>query len=286
MSKLKIVEDFSVKIVDMQSSTWPKMLDHSFRNTGFAILKNHGVNFRNIEVLYTQWVEFFASSTKHMYKSENGNNGYVPFRSENAKGNPVKDLKEFFHIFHPFDKVPEGVSKMLTEKVTEEMMKVARQLLFVLQPSIPREMYSIHGESIHRMVKDSNSNLLRILHYPAIDGTPEPGAVRAAAHEDINMITLLPAATQPGLEVLDLNGSWHKIECDPGTIIVNVGDMLQEASDGVFKSTTHRVVNPEGDNVPRYSMPFFVHPRSECALSKKYTAGEYLNERLKEIGLK
>jgi isopenicillin N synthase-like dioxygenase len=114
----------------------------------------------------------------------------------------------------------------------------------------------------------------------------EPGAVRAAAHEDINLITLLPAATQPGLEVQDLKGNWHKIECDPGTIVVNVGDMLQEASGGVFKSTTHRVVNPEGENVARYSIPLFVHPRSECVLSKKYTAGQYLDERLKEIGLK
>jgi isopenicillin N synthase-like dioxygenase len=286
MSRLRLIQDFDVKIVDMESGKWPEMLAYSFRNTGFAILKNHGVDFRNIEVLYAQWAEFFASNQKYTYKSEDGNNGYIPFRSENAKGNPVKDLKEFFHVFAPFENVPNGVSRMITKRVAEDMLKIARHLLFVLQPNISNELYRLQGETIQNMVKDSKNNLLRVLHYPAIEGEVEPGAVRAAAHEDINLITLLPAATQPGLEVQDLKGNWHKIECDPGTIVVNVGDMLQEASGGVFKSTTHRVVNPEGENVARYSMPLFVHPRPECILSKKYTAGQYLDERLKEIGLK
>ena len=286
MSRLKLVQDFTVKTVDMQKSNWPEMLVHSFKNTGFAVLKNHGVDMRNIDVLYQQWADFFSSERKMMYKSENGNEGYVPFRSENAKGNPIKDLKEFYHVFSPFEKVPTGVSLYLTQKVTDDMMKIARHLLFVLQPNITKEQYGIHGEALHNMAKGSRNNLLRILHYPAIEGEIEPGAVRAAAHEDINLITLLPAATQPGLEVQDLNGEWYKIQCDPGTIVVNVGDMLQEASAGLFKSTTHRVVNPEGPNVARYSMPLFVHPRSECVLSKNYTAGQYLDERLKEIGLK
>lgn len=286
MSNLRLVRDFDVKTVDMQSGKWPAMLEYSFKKTGFAVLKNHGVDFRNIEALYVQWAQFFASTQKHMYKSEDGNSGYIPFRSENAKGNPIKDLKEFYHVLSPFEKVPNGVSRMITEKLTDDMTKIARHLLFVLQPSIPRELHQLQGETIHNMIKGPNNNLLRILYYPAIEGEVESGAVRAAAHEDINLITLLPAATQPGLEVQDLTGNWHKIQCDPGTIVVNVGDMLQEASGGLFKSTTHRVVNPEGKNVARYSMAFFVHPRSSCVLSKNYTAGQFLDERLKEIGLK
>ena len=111
--------------------------------------------------------------------------------------------------------------------------------------------------------------------------------MRAAAHEDINLITLLPAATAPGLEVLDTQGRWHSVKCDPGTIAINAGDMLQMASCGFFKSTTHRVVNPRGPEarLPRYSMPLFLHPRAEVRLSAEHTAKSYLEERLRELGL-
>ena len=112
--------------------------------------------------------------------------------------------------------------------------------------------------------------------------------LRAAAHEDINLITLLVAGTRPGLEAKDKNGNWHEITTDPGTIIVNIGDMLKEVSRGYYPSTTHRVVNPSSEinNDSRYSMPLFLHPRDEVRLSKNYTANTYLKERLLEIGLK
>ena len=107
-------------------------------------------------------------------------------------------------------------------------------------------------------------------------------------HKVINLITLLVAGTRPGLEAQDKKGNWHKISTDPGTIIVNVGDMLKEASGGYYPSTTHRVVNPSNNvnNDSRYSMPLFLHPRDDVQLSKNYTAGSYLKERLLEIGLK
>jgi isopenicillin N synthase-like dioxygenase len=138
------------------------------------------------------------------------------------------------------------------------------------------------------MIENSDANLFRILHYPPLTGEHEPGAVRAAAHEDINLITLLPAATAPGLEVKDSHGHWISVPCDPGNIIINAGDMLQLASEGYYKSTTHRVVNPPENEAKksRYSMPLFLHPRSEAHLSPTLTAGEYLNQRLREIGLK
>ena len=138
------------------------------------------------------------------------------------------------------------------------------------------------------MVTDSKTNLLRIIHYPPLDGKEEDGAVRGSAHEDINLITLLVAGTQPGLQVQDTNGNWHDISCDPGCLAINAGDMLQEASHGYFPSTTHQVINPDNqiDNKSRFSMPLFLHPRDEVVLSKKYTAKEYLDERLREIGLK
>ena len=130
--------------------------------------------------------------------------------------------------------------------------------------------------------------LFRIIHYPPLADDVDPSAVRSSAHEDINLLTLLPAGTAPGLQVRDTSGAWVDVACDPSNIIVNAGDMLQEASGGYYRSTTHRVVNPEGSAraTSRYSMPLFLHPRPEVRLSERYTAGEYLDERLAEIGLR
>src|SRR6185312_15947729 len=111
--------------------------------------------------------------------------------------------------------------------------------------------------------------------------------IRAAAHEDINLITVLIAATSPGLQVKDANGNWHEVQCHPGTLVINSGDMLKMATGGFYGSTTHRVVNPAGPEAkkPRYSMPLFLHARKNVRLNEKYTAGSYLEERLLEIGL-
>ena len=140
---------------------------------------------------------------------------------------------------------------------------------------------------LSEMIKDSDETLLRVIHYPPMKGNEEQGAIRAAAHEDINLITLLCSATAAGLEVKDIDGNWHSVPCDPGSIAINAGDMLQMASNGYYKSTTHRVVNPMGADakLPRYSMPLFLHPRPDVVLSKDITAGQYLKQRLTEIGL-
>jgi isopenicillin N synthase-like dioxygenase len=137
------------------------------------------------------------------------------------------------------------------------------------------------------MVTNSEQTLLRILHYPPLDGSEEPDAIRAAAHEDINLLTILPAANEPGLQVKAMDGSWLDVPCDFGNLIVNIGDMLQEASGGYFPSTTHRVINPKGadQTKSRISLPLFLHPNPEVVLSERYTAKSYLQERLKELGV-
>ena len=148
------------------------------------------------------------------------------------------------------------------------------------------------------MAKDGNT-ILRVINYPEVPADKNPASIRAAAHEDINFITLLCEATAGGLELLQRDGTWLPIHALQGQIIVDTGDMLQNLSNGILKSTTHRVVNPDNSRERRFSMPYFVHPRSEVDLSplprcvekvgaKKYpniTSGEYLNQRLKEIGL-
>ena len=123
--------------------------------------------------------------------------------------------------------------------------------------------------------------------YPPLKGDEEVDAIRAAAHEDINLITILPAANEPGLQVQAKDGSWIEVPCDFGNLIVNIGDMLQEASGGYFPSTTHRVVNPDGADMTksRISLPLFLHPRPDVVLSERHTAGSYLQERLRELGV-
>ncbi len=147
-----------------------------------------------------------------------------------------------------------------------------------------QEKFSI---ALSEMIKDSDKTLLRILHYPPMTGNEEPGAIRAAAHEDINLLTILPAANEPGLQVKTLEGEWLDVPCDFGNLIINIGDMLQEASGGYFPSTTHRVINPTGERQEksRISLPLFLHAKPDVVLSERYTAHSYLMERLQELGV-
>lgn len=167
------------------------------------------------------------------------------------------------------------------------MGSLASELLGWIEDNTPEEIRRGFSMPLREMVRDSQETLLRPIHYPPLTGGEEDGAIRAAAHEDINLITLLPAASAPGLQVLGSNGEWYEVPCDLGSIVVNNGDMLQMCTDGLYRSTTHRVVNPAGpeSTMPRYSMPLFLHPRPDVGLSKQHTAGSYLTERLREIGL-
>lgn len=271
--------------IDMSAPGLGQKLLEAFSKTGFAVITNHPIDTALMEKVYVDWAWFFESETKFAYNfNPETQAGYFPFKSENAKGYSIKDLKEFYHLFYPYRDLPVGVNE-----TTRELAARLQFLGYRLLDSLSEEILHETGRnfSLGEMAEGSTGTLFRVLHYPPLEDSDEKDAVRAAAHEDINLLTLLPAATAPGLEVKDLEGNWHKVECDPGSIIVNVGDMLQEATESLLKSTTHRVVNPDGPgaNVSRYSMPLFLHARSDVRLSEKYTAGEYLAERLKEIGL-
>lgn len=279
--------DFNLLTVDCGAGDAPAQLAASMRETGFAVLRGHPLAARMIADAYDGWAAFFASERKHDYPIDpESQAGYFPFRSENAKGVAVKDLKEFYHVY-PHGPVPSELDAM-TRALYDDLVGLGATLLSWIEENTPDEVRRGFSESLSAMVRGSNMNLLRILHYPPLDeAAAEPGAVRAAAHEDINLITLLVAGSAPGLQARDADGVWHDVPCDPGMIVVNVGDMLQKASASYFPSTTHRVVNPPRDqNVSRYSMPMFLHPRPEVRLDADYTADDYLQERLREIGLK
>lgn len=135
------------------------------------------------------------------------------------------------------------------------------------------------------MSDSSDQNLMRVIHYPPLSQNINYNSVRAAAHTDINLITVLVSGSQPGLQVKDKKGNWIDVKSKKGQMVINIGDMLQECSDGYYPSTVHQVINTT-NNTSRFSIPLFLHPRPDVVLSKKYTADSYLFERLKELGLK
>lgn len=276
-----------VKTVSYRSPAAGRELTASLRETGFAVVSDHPIPAAVIRATFAEWEAFFGSEDKRTYLFEKDKQwGYFPFRSENAKSSKTKDLKEFYHHY-PFAELPAG-TRTSTPVLYGALLSMGAVLLGWVEENTPPEIRSTLSMPLRQMIESSQETLLRPIHYPPIAGSEEEGAVRAAAHEDINLITLLPAATTPGLQVLDLAGNWHEVPCDPGTIVVNSGDMLKAATGGYYPSTTHRVVNPEGAAArkSRYSMALFLHPRKEVSLTPTLTAGQYLDQRLREIGLK
>lgn len=273
--------------VDFKSANAPALFTQSLRQTGFAVLTNHPIQETLVNNIYTEWQKFFNSEERFNYLLDiEKQDGYVPFaQSETAKGNTVRDLKEFYHLYS-WGRYPQSLSP-LTQQLYEEMSALAAKLLQWIEDNTPQEVKKNFSMPLSAMIKDSPATLLRILHYPPLKGDEPEGAVRAADHEDINLITLLPAATTTGLQVKDIEGKWHDVPCDHGSLAVNIGDMLQMCSRHYFPSTTHRVINPKGEAAKqsRFSMPLFLHPRPEVRLSEKYTQKSYLLERLKELGL-
>ncbi|MDE0765140.1 MAG: isopenicillin N synthase family oxygenase [Amylibacter sp.] len=274
---------FEILAIGLDEADAPARFAKSFRETGFAILKDHNISAEEIDRMYGVWTNFFASEEGPSFAVQPGESaGYFGYKSENAKGSASKDLKEFFHAYENKD-LPKG-TETETREFQSKLVTLGATLLGWLSQETPNDIK--FSEPLENMIDGSNMNLLRIIHYPPLPKDVEQGEVRAAAHEDINLITLLVTGTEPGLQAKDIDGNWHDVPCKPGYITVNSGDMLSMASKGHYPSTAHRVVNPPmQENRSRYSMPLFVHPRPDVLLDKM-TAGEFLDERLKEIGLK
>ena len=275
--------EFSVLAVSPSDPNAPTKFAKSLRETGFAVIKDHNINMAEISAMYDVWQPYFADESKVNDATEMGDpSGYFGYKSENAKGAEQKDLKEFYHVYQK-NNLPGGVSDV-TKNFHTKMVGMGTMLLDWLDQVTPEDVKSQLKMPFKDMVKDSESNLLRVLHYPPLLDDVQPGEVRAAAHGDINLITLLVTGSEPGLQAQDVNGNWHDIPCGTGYINVNAGDMLERASRNYYPSTIHRVVNPPAqENKSRYSLPLFMHPRPEVQLDHQ-TAGEFLEERLREIG--
>jgi isopenicillin N synthase-like dioxygenase len=274
-----------VSVVDFRDPAAPARFVDSLRRTGFGVLRNHPIPQDLVESIYREWLAFFESPAKdtYAYTPEHRDGFYGAKMSETAKGYKVRDLKEYFHIF-PWGRYPAEVSDA-ARRYYKIASGLAATLLGWVQDNTPPEVQARFSMPLPAMIENSDYTLLRILRYPPMTGAEDEGAQRAAAHEDINLMTILPAASDAGLQVKDAQGKWHDVPGDFGTVIVNAGDMLQEASGRYYPSTSHRVLNPVGEarSRSRLSVPLFLHPRAEVVLSARHTAGSYLEERLREL---
>ncbi|PSU46926.1 2OG-Fe(II) oxygenase [Photobacterium frigidiphilum] len=276
-----------LEAVDYTADNAEELFVESLRNTGFGVLKNHPIQQKLVSAIYENWYNFFASENKDDFRfNVETQDGFFPSEiSETAKGHTQKDIKEYFH-YYPWGQCPEALKEEL-QNYYDEANKLAGELLSWVEKHSPEDVAKKYSQPLSSMVEGSSQTLLRVLHYPPLKGDEELGAIRAGAHEDINLLTILPAANEPGLQVKSKEGDWLDVPCDFGNLIINIGDMLQEASGGYFPSTTHRVVNPDGADKTksRISLPLFLHPKPEVILSERYTANEYLMERLRELGV-
>ncbi len=304
--------DFTIGDIS-QKEAFVQQLGKAYEDVGFVAVKNHAISSELISELYTHVQQFFSLPLDHKKKYEipglAGQRGYTSFGKEHAKGSDAPDLKEFFQYGqivpedHPLKgEYPDNVKVDEVEGFDETLYnayrafeKSGKALLRAIA------LYLKLDENYFDECIEQGNSIIRAIHYPPITIEPK-SAIRAEQHEDINLITLLVGASAGGLEILTRNNEWVGVTSLPDQIVVNVGDMLQRLTNNKLKSTTHRVVNPPKElwHTSRFSIPFFLHPKSSMNLAclnecidekhpKAYediTAGGYLDERLREIGLK
>jgi isopenicillin N synthase-like dioxygenase len=290
-----------------------KKLGDAFHEVGFVGVINHGIPKQLVDGFYDSAKRFFALpydvKSKYEVPGLAGQRGYTSFGKEHAKQSNVGDLKEFFQIGQTVldgDQIKSQYPDNVKVDEIPEFPKLGDDLYkaFEKAGAALLEAIAIHldlGERYFSEKIHNGNSILRAIHYPPITDEPK-SAIRAEQHEDINLITLLVGASAGGLQLLSKQNEWLDINPGEDEIVVNVGDMLQRLTNNYLKSTTHRVVNPPREqwHTPRLSIPFFLHPRSTMDLScldiciteenplgyEPITAGEYLDERLREIGLK
>ncbi len=296
-----------------QRAEFVKEIGNAFRDIGFVSVANHGIPKSLVKDFYDSSKTFFSQAVevKRSYEVRGlaGQRGYTSFGKEHAKQSQVADLKEFFQIGQYVDATdplkPEYPDNPIVSEVND-FSDLGKQLYKAFENSGRHLLRAIAlflklDENYFDEHIEKGNSILRSIHYPPITSEPD-SAIRAEQHEDINLITLLVGASAGGLQVLDVEGEWLDVTPDEHEIVINVGDMLQRLTNNYLKSTTHRVVNPPRHewHRPRLSIPFFLHPKSRmdltclesCVTSERpinyepITAGEYLDERLHEIGLK
>jgi isopenicillin N synthase-like dioxygenase len=271
--------------VDYRSAGAPERLTDSIRSSGFCVLVNHPIPAELIVDVQREWLAWFDGGTKFDYLPAAGQqDGYHPLTGqEQAVGSDVPDLKEFFH-WYPWGQLPDDTSSAAAD-LYRLGTDLGSEVLGWIESCTPPDTSRRFSVPLAGMLEGSRRTLLRILRYPPVTGDEPAGAVRAAPHEDINLLTVLPAADAPGLRVRDQAGHWHDIPADPGSVVINSGDMLKLASGEYYPSATHEVVNPAGADAgrSRMSTPLFLGARDDVVLAPGITAFGFLRERLLRI---
>ena len=292
---------------DEKQQRFVETVGSSLRDVGFFALVGHGLSDQFIQSAYASSEDLFLKDDSYKKQYElaelKGQRGFISFGKEHAKNSSAPDLKEFWHIGqedsqqdYPDNIWPDDLPQF-KPTMLELFNKLEQASFSVLEAC---SLFIREDKNLLRDMAVDGNTILRLIHYPPIAADAHPASIRAAAHEDINLITLLIDASTPGLELLDREGNWMPVVTPNNSIIIDSGDMLQNVTNGYFKATTHRVTNPQDSRSRRFSMPFFVHARSEVSLQplassltltgdqQRYpdiTAGAYLAQRLKEIGL-
>ncbi|HEX8460537.1 MAG TPA: 2-oxoglutarate and iron-dependent oxygenase domain-containing protein [Segetibacter sp.] len=312
----------SIPVVDLadflsgdssSKASFVQNLGKAYEEVGFVAVKNHGVPDELISHIYEYVQQFFSLPLEKKLNYEipglAGQRGYTSFGREHAKGSESPDLKEFFQYGQNVED-NDPIKAEYPDNVKVEEVQGFNETLYQAYKSFQKSgtamlqaiaLYLGLNENYFDNYVHNGNSILRCIHYPPITLEPK-SAIRAEQHEDINLITLLVGASADGLEILTKQDEWVGVTSLPEQIVVNVGDMLQRLTNNKLRSTTHRVVNPKREHwhTSRFSMPFFLHPKSNMSLAclesciddnhpKAYpdaTAGEYLDERLREIGLK
>jgi isopenicillin N synthase-like dioxygenase len=315
------INTMAIPVVDLaqfsgtpqEKAAFVDALGKAYEEVGFVAVKNHGIPSATIEGLYSNTKEFFSQprDIKRKYEIPGlaGQRGYTSFGKEHAKGSTAPDLKEFFQFGQTVED-NDPIKSEYPDNVSVSELKSFNSIFSSAYRSFENSgsallraiaLYLGLDEKYFDPFVHNGNSILRAIHYPPIKDEPK-SAIRAEQHEDINLITLLIGASADGLEILSKQDQWVPVTSLPEQIVVNVGDMLQRLTNNKLRSTTHRVVNPPRElwGTSRFSIPFFLHPKSSMSLAclpgcidanhpKAYpdaTAGEYLDERLREIGLK
>lgn len=272
--------DFAEGATLERRARFVEVLGRGLERFGFVAVSHHGIAPELLQRGYSEAERFFSLPVEAKLRCEapqfGRQRGYTPFGVEHAKDTQVPDLKEFFHVgrslspdhpLHQSGDIPPNVFPDDLPEFGETMRE-----LFERFEHFALQLLDAVGEYLHQpstffrdLARDGNS-VLRIINYPDMGQNLPPGAVRAAAHEDINLMTVLPASTRPGLELLTRDGQWMAVETPPDVMICDTGDMMQLVTAGQLPATTHRVVNPEGADGGRMSMPFFLHPNPDAML--------------------
>jgi isopenicillin N synthase-like dioxygenase len=273
-----------VATVDYTALNAANAFARSMRETGFAIVVNHPVPAVSIQAIGREWTEFFATERKHAYLHAPGEQaGFFPADPDATSGPVRRDRKEFFHV-RPGGPYPVEVPDTAL-RYFEQAKVLATTLLGWLDRESPAEVSANFSRPLSGMLAGSSGTVLRVQHYLPPTGDEPADSLRALAHTDINLLTVLPAPDEPGLQVQDTRGRWHDVPCGDGAVIINGGEMLEAASAGHYPATLHRVVNPvdPGERRSRMSLPLFLHADNDVVIGDGKTASEFLRERVAEL---